>query len=812
MAVTTTLTERAFGVTATAVSRVRYSARSNMYPDTAAVLALLLLTVAAAWKLLVNGTIIGLDAATQFYPRFAYLGQRLWSGEIPMWSPNQFSGAPFAADPQSGWMYWPAMLLFTFLPLGTAAKGFLFLHLLLAGIFVYALGRLLGLSVPGAFLAAIAYEFNSFMYERNICCFTYTGIALWLPAAILAMELAIRSRRWLTTALWWGLAGLALSQTLAAWLGQGSYYALLALGGYIAYRTLVASPEGSETIRQRLSSLLMHGVAVLLFGFALAAAGILPRLEYNALSTMAGGYAGTPEAVAGGWKGNYWSLPLQRGQYGNWYIGGITLALAAVAPFVAGARAATPYWAVLSIGAYVLSGQGPTLLHSALYLLPGFRQLHPHSPERIMMVSYLALALLAGATLTYLREKGRKGAILALIPGGFVLILLAAQAYLPKIPDALTPSASLLALLLGTLFLHAYPLLPRYQSVLSAILIVVLFADLLAAGRKLLAEGPGDLPKVNLAEYFAPRNAGEFLRARAGEEQFRYFGYDRDLARDRPPGKLTRPYRNHFANPLTSEILVNNRATILGLEDVQGYNTVQLSRYAEFMRRLNREPQEYRSLYVLGGGLESPLLDLLNTRYIVVPVQTSSTLVKYLVTKYREAYTDGRVRILERPNPLPRAWLVHAATQVRPGEALEMLAQEKVDPRQVALIEQPSPPLARPADPSRDRVSVSSYADDRIELRVSTDAPGLLMLSEIYYPAWKAYVDGAEVPVLLANHVLRAVHVPAGEHTVELRYESMALRAGVAISLAAHAALLALVVAALLCLAKRRRTQTAQGR
>ncbi len=130
----------------------------------------------------------------------------------------------------------------------------------------------------------------------------------------------------------------------------------------------------------------------------------------------------------------------------------------------------------------------------------------------------------------------------------------------------------------------------------------------------------------------------------------------------------------------------------------------------------------------------------------------------------------------------------------------------------MALIEQPSPPLAQPADPSRDRVTVSSYADDRIELRVATDAPGLLMLSEVYYPAWKAYVDGVKVPVLLADHVLRAVHVPAGEHTVELRYESTALRAGVAISLAAHAALLALVVAGLLRAARRRRMQAAQGR
>ena len=76
-------------------------------------------------------------------------------------------------------------------------------------------------------------------------------------------------------------------------------------------------------------------------------------------------------------------------------------------------------------------------------------------------------------------------------------------------------------------------------------------------------------------------------------------------------------------------------------------------------------------------------------------------------------------------------------------------------------------------------------------------AAGLLVLSEVYDPAWQAEVDGKPVKVQVANHVLRAVAIPAGEHAVELRYQSPALQVGLAISLAGYLAITTILVAAL---------------
>ena len=203
------------------------------HPDLASALLLAALTLVAAAPLIWRGTMIGQDTSTFFYPWFSYLGEHLRAGDLPLWSPHQFSGAPFLADPQSGWMYLPAMVLFSILPLSLAAKGYILFHLLLGGVSTYVLGRVLRMSVPGALVAAVAYELAGLPYVNATCCPNHTGVPAWLPLTLLGAELAIRRPRLPDSAPWWGLSGLALSQTLASWLGQGSYYALLALGVYV---------------------------------------------------------------------------------------------------------------------------------------------------------------------------------------------------------------------------------------------------------------------------------------------------------------------------------------------------------------------------------------------------------------------------------------------------------------------------------------------------------------------------------------------------------------------------------------------------
>jgi len=790
--------------------------RSRLLPvverhkDLAAGLVLAALALVAVWDLVVGGTVVGKDTITQYYTWYSYLGERLRSGDIPGWNPHQFSGAPFAGDPLSGWTYLPAMILFVALPVSAAAKGYLFVHLLLAGLFTYALARVLRMNLAGALLAAVAYEFNVFLYWRNLCCSPYTSVMAWLPLAILGTELAVRSARWTDRFLWLGVGGLALSQILAAWPGQGSYYALLALGGYVAYRTLLSPPENVRGLRDRVFGSLLHGGGLLLFGFGLAAAGLLPRVEYHALSTLADGYGNIEgvRAAWGGWTSDDWKRLLTPGLV---YPGLTVLALALAAPVVARGRYAVPFFFVLSLCTLVLSSPDGTPLHSVLYLLlPGFEWMHPHGPGRIKVILYLGVALLAGATMSRLGERVGNARTLVAVPAVtslllavFAVVLLATEGSPAGFGTGVS-LVSLSALAVANTCLVAYALSPARRQGAALLMVLVLFVDLFAAGRATLAERATadlgkDLVKVDLSRYFEPTGAAEFLRSETEGEPARYFGYGPHRLGD----GWSFNYNNRFAEPDTSALLASNMGTPLGLQSIQGYNAVHIARYDEYMTKLNGRSQGYHNADVVPQGLDSPLLNLLNVRYMIVPaaVDADQDALLELKDAHPAVYGDERVEILENRDALPRAWIVHSARQSPPSETLKELGSGAVDPRQTALLERPPPDLDRPADPSADRATVTEYEADRIALQTATGARGMLVLSEAYYPAWKAYIDGEPAPLYTADHVLRAVPVPAGEHSVELRYESRTLQVGLAVSLAAYLALAVLVVSA----ARRRR-------
>jgi hypothetical protein len=510
---------------------------------------------------------------------------------------------------------------------------------------------------------------------------------------------------------------------------------------------------------------------------------------------------------------------------------------------VARGRFAVPYFAALSFGAFVLSLKEPTPLHSALYLLPRMAQLHPHSPERVMVVFYLGVAILAGAALTSLKERAGRRPILLVLPVLAALLLAAAVTLSPPgdVPndpaenggwEALYPLLSeggesipvgpLLASIPALALVAAYALVPvrlkTWRNLALALLILVVFADLLAADRATIAEGRYATEggaKLDLASYYSPSDTGRFLQSRdeAGE-LFRYFGYDPNYSNAAPVSNPTQ-----FTDPMTLPLEVNNRATTSGLQSIQGYNPVRISRYDEYMRALNNGVEQFSHHFadVYDEDLDSPLLDLLNARYAIVPAEdppeNQAGLQRVVSTPHQTVYEDdqsklleGRFRVLENEGALSRAWIVHSARQVRSREeALDLLSVGQVDPKETALLEEEPPEMSQPEDVSTDRTEVVEYEADQMRLETSTGAPGLLVLSEVYYPAWKAYVDGSPVPVYPTDHLLRSVPIPAGEHTVELRYESWTLQAGVEISLATCASFVALAVAVTVMRRQRKR-------
>jgi len=210
---------------------------------------------------------------------------------------------------------------------------------------------------------------------------------------------------------------------------------------------------------------------------------------------------------------------------------------------------------------------------------------------------------------------------------------------------------------------------------------------------------------------------------------------------------------------------------------------------------------------------DEQLLDLWNIRYLLQPAGYTSPATSN--GKYRQLYRDRDAVLVENMAAYPRAFVVsRARIAPDPYAVLDDLVGQPFDaPEEVVLagdtrglpIADPPPSSggsARPdqhdlpdaAHPSHARVE--RYEPQDIVIRVVAPADGFLVLSDAYYPGWHAFVDGDERPLLRGDLLFRVVPVPAGLHTVHLRFNPSSLQLGMAVSaLALAVAFAALAIA-----------------
>jgi hypothetical protein len=290
------------------------------------------------------------------------------------------------------------------------------------------------------------------------------------------------------------------------------------------------------------------------------------------------------------------------------------------------------------------------------------------------------------------------------------------------------------------------------------------------------AIGAYQLQQVDMAEYYATTRAAGFLRSAGTASQARSIGFAQHVF----GGPM--PYTLRWTDPKTVALGVNNRAMIAGLNDVQGYNPIHLARLEPFMRALNGHPEEYHQNDVFNAGLESPLLDLLGVRYIVMPVTPAPDEVEPRFSRdVPIVYADANVKVLENEHALARAWIVHHAVQMDTEQALAQIAAATIDPRLTVVLEE-APPLVDEQPAKSDQATITEYSPERVRLQIEAAAPGMLVLSDVIDQAWHARVDDAPAEIYVADGALRAVAVPLGKHTVEFQYASAALPVGAAIT------------------------------
>jgi uncharacterized membrane protein YfhO len=114
-------------------------------------------------------------------------------------------------------------------------------------------------------------------------------------------------------------------------------------------------------------------------------------------------------------------------------------------------------------------------------------------------------------------------------------------------------------------------------------------------------------------------------------------------------------------------------------------------------------------------------------------------------------------------------------------EAFNLVHQSDFDPATVVVLEGVGGDVL-PANEA-ETVSIVSYLPNGILLDVTAAAPGYLVLSEVYYPGWRAYVDGQEEVIWRANYTFRAVHLEPGSHRVRFLFAPLTWKVGLGVSL-----------------------------
>jgi hypothetical protein len=758
------------------------------------------------------------DILTFYLPWYSYLGQQLRDFSIPGWNPHLFSGTPFAADPQSGWTQLPVMLSFMLFKPVTAMKALIAFNLFFAALTTYAYARLLTMNVVGSVAAAVAFALSSsFIGFNSYCCNLMGSYAAWIPLTLLGIELSVRRKRLVERAGALGLAGLGMSQMLAGWLGQGTFYAVLLVASYAFYRVVISPPGRQWDWRDRAINLVGTGAVLALAGFGLAAAGILPRLDVSRVTNLAGGRY---DLIAGA-TGNGYLLrfffrkvldPTQNAR--RIYLGTAILVLAMIAPLLARRRFATPYFFLFTLACFALMLR-TNVVHHVLYLMPRFEELHSHSSYRIFGLVLIGPAMLVGASVDRLmRMKLHPAWLLVVLYPPFVYYLIredlaSRRRYLPHdVWLALLLMTMLVGGMIALRLIVDY--LPDSQATLKkagkigiavvpCLMILLLMYDPIGhdfsnkfrnvpSTQQFGLIEDQDVNRLNDRIETMTRcddPGGDYLQQQLdaqSPEPFRYFGFD-PLDIRNAENLEGGTYQGHAGTILEQGLLVANQAVCFGLYDVQGYNPMQIQRYVDYVEAINGVALNYHDAIILGSGISSPLINLLNARYVITPFEIPAERddLEYVQANMTQVFEDDVIRIFENPDAYAHAWMVHEARQMATDEVLPTLQSGQIDPKQTVLIEQ-SPPSMAASTGAPEPVAFTSYTPDQMSMRVTANSDGMLVLSEVYAPGWNAYVDGKKVDLYAADYVLRGIPVPAGEHSVTLRYELRSLQAGTLIS------------------------------
>ena len=206
----------------------------------------------------------------------------------------------------------------------------------------------------------------------------------------------------------------------------------------------------------------------------------------------------------------------------------------------------------------------------------------------------------------------------------------------------------------------------------------------------------------------------------------------------------------------------NENETSYYHKSIGGYHAAKLRRYQEMIEQyINTEMQALfgavseaaGDMTQVNGDSICPVLNMLNTRYFIFPLE------------------GGQTVPIQNPYAYGNAWFVDKLDYVNNANE-EMAAVGKIDLRHQAVADVKFKAQLGEAveQDTASVVTITSYEPNRLTYDVNSGKGGVLVFSEIYYPEWTATVDGQPVELGRVDYLLRAIQIQPGKHQVELSF------------------------------------------
>ena len=742
------------------------------------------------------------DLTDTYLTRDYFVVQAYRDGETPLWNPYTMAGHPIYADGVTRTMS-PFLLFYTFLDLPLGYSVARITELMLAAVFMYLFLIAIGVGARSAVLGALVFAFSAHSM-LHLTGLGWWGGLMWLPLIFLFMDRAVTDRSYRSAI----LAGVFFAaQFYCGFMANQIYYA----GAIVLFYLFFAFRGRSEDRQPAPAATVMSMMVVtLVVGFALSAVEWAPVMELLSYS-------------------NRRIVPTDQGYIylPPWYLATLVfpnlfgaardaemlklftalnvshdhilyLGISALAPLGFGIWACrrsgsrVTFFVLLGLTALVVMTAAPLYVHLTRFI-PVVQAIRVITRAGVLFV--FAASVLVGfgcdllikaerpALLRY--ERWVRNAVV-LILGLSIVAVVAAYALRASgffegafserpLGSGARDFAWRAAAALSLQFLP-----PGTDILIPPALCIVLLLVIRGFSSGRLG---ADAFVLALIILLVPDLAWNSLQFNTTSERSRVFPRTAitDRLRSLPPGRvLVTPSdleTNRRAGQQQDKILAPpNTLLPYRISVVTGKDQLFPKSYREFCSLI--EPQPNLS-HVVFDKVRSPLLDLLNVRYVLTH-QSEARIDSYTLLD-----NDEGVALYENPMAQPRAFFVSRAIPASTHEeALKLLRDPAFDPRSTAVIEPSvgksgapaieSMPGEAPAPANAPRIE----ADNRNLVVISTDTEedGLLVLSDNYYPGWTAMVDEQPTEMFVANYTMRAVRVPAGKHVVYFEFDPPVFR------------------------------------